>query len=142
MIGTECCIVGASERGGFGGGNGGSKGAPCEGCIELEEGANAAAFTAVLKGGGTKNDGLMSVARTLLEISGVSKERGGAGEVSGRDVEVGEMIEGMDMGARVGDADNTERDGNDCVVVGHDPVVWGESEVLIRTAFCGVYKLE
>lgn len=88
----------------------------------------------MLKGGGTKNDGLMSVARTLLAISGVSKERGGAGEVSGRDVEVGEMIEGMGMGARVGDADNVERDGNECVVVGHDPVVCVISEVLIRAA--------
>jgi hypothetical protein len=95
----------------------------------------------MLKGGGTKNDGLMSVARTLLAISGVSKERGGAGEVSGRDVEAGEMIEGMGMGARVGEADNAERDGNECVVVGHDPVVWIISEVLIRAAFCGVYKL-
>jgi hypothetical protein len=113
VIGPLCCIAGASESGGFGGGNGCSNGAPWEGGIEVVEGTRGAlgAAEADVKGGGTKNDGFIKVARTAGAVSDVSRARDGAKDVfSGKAVVVGEMIDGMGIGASVGEADITVRD--------------------------------
>ena len=110
VIGPLCCIAGASDSGGFGGGKGCSNGAPCEGCIEVVEGTRGAAGADV-KGGGTKNDGFIRVARTAGAISEISKAKAGAKDVfSGKAVVVGEIIDGMGIGASVGEAVITVRD--------------------------------
>jgi len=111
VIGPLCCMAGASESGGFGGGNGCSSGA-CEGCIEVVEGTRGA-FGAPEeddRGGGTKNEGLIRVARAAGAPSDESCGKEVANEVSGRAAVVGEMIEGMGMGVRGGGADMTVRD--------------------------------
>lgn len=100
------------------------------------EGANGGALGAEVSGGGTKKDGLISVVRTVLVMSGVSRERGGAREVNGRPDVVGEMIEGIGIEARVGEPVRAERVGKACVVAeGRGAVVGDISGVLIRTAF-------
>lgn len=108
-------MAGASESGGFGGGNGCSNGAPCEGCIEVVAGTRGAlgafgALDADVRGGGTKNDGFIRVARTAGALSDVSRGNDVVNEVSGRAVVVGEIIDGMGIGVRVGEADMTVRD--------------------------------
>lgn len=112
VIGPLYCMAGASESGGFGGGNGCSNGVPCEGCIEVVEGTRGTfgALEEDDRGGGTKNEGLIRVARAAGAPSDESCGREVANEVSGRAAVVGEMIEGMGMGVRVGGADMAVRD--------------------------------
>lgn len=131
-------MAGASDSGGFGGGNGCSNGAPCEGCMDVVAGTSGAfgAPDADASGGGTKNDGFIRVARTAGVVSDVSSGREDAKDVIGRAVVVGEIMFGMGIGVSVGVADITVRDCTDCAVGGRDAVAGMESPVLMRTVFC------
>jgi histidinol phosphatase-like enzyme len=64
---------------------------------------------AEVRGGGTKKDGFMSVARPVGGLSGVSRDRG-ARDVSGRAVVVGDIMEDIDTAENVGEAGILVRD--------------------------------
>jgi hypothetical protein len=130
-------MAGASESGGFGGGNGCSNGAPCEGGIDVVEGTRGAfgALEEDASGGGTKNDGFIRVARPEGALSDVSSGRDVAKEVSGRAVVVGEIMDGIGIGVRVGGADITVRDCAEWAIGGRDAVVEMVSGVLMRAVF-------
>lgn len=135
VIGPLYCKAGASDGGGLGGGNGCSKGAPCDGCMDAEEGSGGALgalLAADIRGGGTKNDGLIRVARTAGAPSDVSWGSDVANEVIGRAVVVGEIIDGMGIGARGGGAVIA---GRDCARGGRAAEVGIVSGLLMRAEF-------
>lgn len=104
VIGPLCCKAGASDSGGLGGGKGCSNGAPCEGCVDVVGGTRGAEVADEVRMGGTKNDGLIKVARTAGALSDVSRGNDVANEVIGRAVVVGEIIDGIGIDVSVGGA--------------------------------------
>lgn len=136
-------MVGVSESGGFGGGNGCSNGVLCEGCIEVVVGIRGVlgvfgVLDVDVRGGGMKNDGFIRVVWIVGVLLDVFRGNDVVKEVIGRVVVVGEIIDGMGIGVRVEEVDMIVWDCIEWVVGGWDVVVGMVLGVLMCIVFCCV----